>query len=151
MLINHMLKNTMVHVLMVVMLTFLVTASLIYLTPLKNITVIEPSIDDIDPVEFHKDFSENEDRYLFVDVRGESSYNRIHAVGSELMPLHTLYDERHLLPKNKEKTIVFICSGGVASGVAYHYLEHHGFFNLKRIKGGIEAWQLAGLPVEIGI
>lgn len=127
------------------------TALLIYLTPLKNITLVEPSIDDITPEEFHKEYEGNEDRYVFLDVRSANAYSRIHAEGSVSMPLHTLYDTRHFLPKNTDKTIVLICSGGVASGVAYHYLEHHGFFNIKRIDGGIEAWHLAGLPVRADI
>ena len=131
-----------------IVLTVLITAALIYLTPLKHVTLVEPDIDDISPEEFYEMYEGNEDNYVFIDVRGESGYNRIHATGSELMPLHTLYDQRRFLPKNTDKTIVLICSGGVASGVGYHYLEHHGFFNIKRIEGGIEAWQLAGLPVE---
>jgi len=42
---------------------------------------------------------------------------------------------------------VLICSGGRASGVAYGYLEHYGFLNLRRINGGIENWLAEGLPV----
>lgn len=129
----------------------LLTTALIYLTPLKHITVIEPTIDDISPEDFYELYQENPDQYVFLDVRSQSAYDRWHAAGSEMMPLHTLYNERNNLPKNTDKTIVFICSGGVASGVAYHYLEHHGFLNLKRIDGGVEAWELAGLPVESNI
>lgn len=125
----------------------LATLLLIYLTPLKWITVVEPTIRDIDPVEFLADFSKNPDAYLFIDVRPESAYNALHAVGSISMPLHTLYDQRHVLPK-RGKTIVLICSGGRASGVGYSYLQHYGFFNLRRIEGGIEQWILKELPVE---
>lgn len=127
------------------------TAALIYLTPLKNIAVIEPTIDDIPAAEFYEDYQQNPDKYVFLDVRNGEAYSRLHAAGSKLMPLHTLYTERLFLPKNNDKVIVLICSGGVASGVAFHYLEHHGFFNIKRIEGGIEAWQAAGLPTESGV
>ena len=127
--------------------TALLTLAVIYLTPLKWITVVEPTIRDIDPVAFQSDFAENGDQYIFIDVRSETSYNKVHAVGSINMPLHTLYDQRHVLPK-KGKEIILICSGGRASGVAYSYLQHHGFFNIKRIEGGIENWIAEGLPVE---
>lgn len=127
-------------------LLVMITLALVYLTPLKHIAVIEPTIDDIDATEFYEMYTENPEKYIFLDVRNEQVYNRLHAAGSELMPLHTFYTERLFLPKNTDQTIVFICSGGVASGVAYHYLEHHGFFNLLRIEGGIEAWEAAGLP-----
>lgn len=127
--------------------TALLTLAVIYLTPLKWVTVIEPTINDIDPVAFQSDFAKNSDQYIFIDVRSETSYNKVHAVGSINMPLHTLYDQRHVLPK-KGKEIILICSGGRASGVAYSYLQHYGFFNIKRIEGGIENWIAEGLPVE---
>lgn len=125
----------------------IVAAMLIYLTPLKWVTVLEPTIEDISATDFYTEYKGNEDKYIFLDVRGADSYERVHASGSSNMPLHTLYNERHYLPK-QGKEIVLICSGGVASGVGYSYLEHYGHFNIKRIDGGIEAWQLAGLPVE---
>jgi rhodanese-related sulfurtransferase len=116
-------------------------------TPLRHIPLLTPTIHDIAPEAFQQLYLENPDQYVFIDVRSEESYNRIHAEGSKLMSLHTLYDEWRNLPRNTDKTVVLICSGGRASGVGYHYLEHHGFFNIMRIGGGIEAWQLAGLPV----
>lgn len=132
---------------LILVLGVILAALTIYLTPLKWVTLVEPHIDDISAEEFYAMYEGNEDKYIFIDVRGEGSYERVHAAGSEHMPLHTLYDERHNLPKNG-KEIVLICSGGVASGVGYSYLEHYGHFNIKRVDGGIEAWQLAGLPVE---
>ena len=125
----------------------LVTIFAIYLTPLKNLNLIEPRIDDINPQAFYDVYTQNPDKYVFIDVRPESAYDKLHAVGSINVPLHLLYDERRVLPK-RGKTIVLICSGGRASGVGYGYLEHYGFLNLKRIEGGIENWQLQGLPVE---
>src|SRR3989344_5617110 len=133
--------------LVLVVTSVLLTATLIYLTPLKHLNIIEPTIDDIAPKEFYELYQKNPDHYIFLDVRGEESYNRLEAVGSKNQPLHTLYNERHNLPK-RGKEIVFICSGGIASGVAYSYLEHYGFFNIKRVAGGIENWVAQGLPVE---
>ena len=78
--------------------------------------------------EFYERYKQDPDKYVFLDVRNQEAYNRLHAEGTKLMPLHTFYTERLFLPKNTDQTIVLICSGGVASGVAYHYLEHHGFF-----------------------
>lgn len=127
--------------------TVLLTAAIIYLTPLKWINIIEPTIKDIDPVAFQNDFVKNSDHYLFIDVRSEDAYDKLHATGSINVPLHTLYDYRHVLPKSG-KEIVLICSGGRASGIAYSYLQHYGFFNISRIEGGIENWVFLGLPTE---
>ncbi len=128
-------------------IAILVTIFAIYLTPLKHLNLVEPKIDDISPTAFHDAYTKNPDDYIFIDVRPENTYNNLHAEGSINIPIHLLYDERRVLPK-RGKTIVLICSGGRASGVAYGYLEHYGFLNLKRIDGGIENWQLQGLPVE---
>jgi rhodanese-related sulfurtransferase len=143
-----MTKSHIINGLLIFIIGLLVTASVIYLSPLKHIAVIEPTIDDITAEEFYSMYEANPDKYIFLDVRNSTAYNRLHAAGSELQPLHTLYTERAFLPKNTDKEIVLICSGGVASGVGFSYLEHYGFFNVKRVAGGIEAWEAAGLPVE---
>jgi|SRR3989338_7995149 len=132
---------------LIVVSTILVTLAIFYLTPLRYVAFIEPTIHDIAPAEFYAMWQKNPDAYVFIDVRSREAYDRLHASGSTLMPLHTLYNERHNLPKHG-KTIVLICSGGIASGVGYSYLEHYGFRNIKRIQGGIEMWQTAGLPIE---
>jgi len=131
----------------VIIATVLVTALTIYLTPLKNLNLIEPKINEISPEEFNTLYQANPDKYIFIDVRSEDSYNTLHAVGSISMPLHTLYEQRHILPKYNQE-IVLICSGFSASGVGFSYLQHFGFFNIKRVTGGIESWKIAGLPVE---
>lgn len=125
----------------------LVTVAIVYLTPLKWINLVEPTINDVAPSDFYAEYVKNPDGYIFLDVRSESAYERLHAEGSISMPLHTLYNERVNLPK-KGKKIILICSGGVASGVAYHYLQHHGFFNIYRIEGGIEEWVISDLPTD---
>lgn len=130
-----------------VLAAILATASLILLTPLRHAPLVEPTIDDIEPVEFYEEFVANPEKFVFIDVRPETSYRNVHAKGSINMPLHTLYDERHRLPM-RGKEVILICSGGRASGVGYSYLEHYGFFNVRRVAGGIERWNEAGLPVE---
>lgn len=119
----------------------------VYLTPLKNLNLIEPRIRDIDSKEFYTALQNDPSRYVFIDVRPQSEYQQEHAKGSFNIALFLLYDERKNLPKSG-KTIVLICGGRRASGVAYGYLEHYGFLNLRRIAGGIDAWKAAGLPTE---
>lgn len=132
---------------LIIFSSVIVTSSLIYFTPLRYTDLIEPSIRDIDPIVFYEKYKKNPDYYIFIDVRGEDSYNKMHAQGSVNIPLHNLYNERHSLPK-KEREIILICSRARASGVAYSYLQHYGFTNISRISGGIEQWIAEGLPTE---
>lgn len=129
------------------LLVVLIATSAIYLTPLKNINIIEPVFNDVNPTQFYEQYSKDPSSYIFIDVRDTSAYNSLHAVGSISMPLHTLYDQRKLLPKRGKK-IVLICSGGRSSGVGFMYLQHYGFFNIERVSGGIENWINEGLPTE---
>lgn len=128
----------------------IVAAGTIYLTPLKHLNLIEPTIDDIPAGEFYNLYTENPNKYLFVDVRSQNAYEAEHAEGSINIPLHLLFDERKFLPKT-DKEIVLICTGRRASGVGYSYLEHFGFLNLKRIEGGLNEWKEAGLPTNQGL
>jgi rhodanese-related sulfurtransferase len=137
-------KNTLY---LAALLGIVATACVIYLTPLKWLNVIQPPMNDIDPAEFRAAFLENPDQYLFFDVRNPSAYNAAHAAGSVSQPIGTLYDLHETLPRSG-KTIVLICSSGRLAGVAYGYLEREGFLNLARIEGGVQAWALAGLPLE---
>lgn len=129
-------------------LVAIVTLAIIYLTPLKNVNIIDPKFNDVEPTQFYSEYSQNPDKFLFIDVRDPAAYKYLHAKGSINMPLHTLYDQRAVLPKNSDKTIVLICSGGQASGVGFMYLQHYGFFNIARITGGIGKWVEDKLPVE---
>lgn len=131
-----------------VLVGIVIGTSAVYLTPLKYGQLIEPKIEDIKAEEFYKEYVNDKDKYIFLDVRGLDAYNNLHAEGSLNQPLHTLYNERKNLPRNSDQEIILICSGGVASGVAYSYLEHYGFRNIKRIDGGIESWVTANLPVK---
>jgi rhodanese-related sulfurtransferase len=131
-------------------LVLVIGLAVFYLVPaIRYASIVEPKVKDISSEAFYAKYKENPERYVFLDVRGADAYDRLHAAGAKLQPLHTLYTERYNLPKNDaNKEIVLICSGGVASGVAYSYLQHYGFRNIVRIENGIEAWQAAGLPVE---
>lgn len=129
------------------LLLVLAGMSLVYFTPLKYAQLVEPQIYDVDAREIYADIQENPEQYDFIDVRDASAYDALHAEGSRHIPLYKMYFERHNL--SKDKTTVLICSGGVASGVAYMYLEHFGFRNIIRVKGGIESWQLAQLPIQV--
>ncbi|RJQ35262.1 rhodanese-like domain-containing protein [Candidatus Parcubacteria bacterium] len=127
--------------------SIVVTVLAIYLTPLKNLNIIQPVTNDIDPVEFWTDYRANPDNYLFIDVRQVADYEENHAQGSVNIPIQKLFERHGELPK-KGKTIVLICTGGSLSGVAYGYLEHQGFLNLRRIEGGLRNWMIEGLPIE---
>jgi rhodanese-related sulfurtransferase len=118
-------------------------------TPLRFVDIVEPQINNVSPTNFYAEYKQNPNNYIFIDVRPEDQYAKEHPKGAINMPLETLYNQRQYLPKSG-KTIVLICGGNQASGVAFSYLQHYGFFNIVRIPGGLPAWKAAGLPTVTG-
>ena len=43
--------------------------------------------------------------------------------------------------------VVLYCAGGVRSVLAAHSLKEMGYTNVYSLKGGMQAWKQAGLPV----
>lgn len=116
---------------------------------------VPPSIVDIDPKIAYQNIINNPSKYIFIDVRSEGEYASAHASSSVNLPIHNMYDDTHglknekgiPLPKNTDQEIYLICSGGRLAGVAYSYLEHYGYRNIKRINHGLAGWNDAGLPI----
>jgi rhodanese-related sulfurtransferase len=125
----------------------LVTALAIYLTPLKHLDLIPPTMNEVDPATFYADYAAHPDDYIFIDVRSADVYESAHAKGAINIPIENLYDEHYTLP-HSGKQIALICTTGRLAAVAYGYLQDWGYTNLIHIQGGLENWTLEGLPVE---
>ena len=134
-------------ILITLLMTALVTILVIYLTPLKNLDLISPSMKEVDPAAFWKEYNADPSKYVFYDVRPTSEYKANHAKGAISEPIEMLFPDHTKLP-HSGKTIVLMCSGGYLSGVAYGYLEHQGFLNLLHVQGGLKNWIVEGLPIE---
>ena len=126
-----------------------ITAAAIFMTPLRYTSFFPPSITDVSAGEIYQQMQDDPDSVLLLDVRSVQAFEADHALGAKSAPLHTLYFLKNTLPR-KGQRIALICSGGVASGVGFSYLEHYGFTNVVRVEGGIEAWKSAGLPTAAG-
>lgn len=126
-----------------------VTVLVIYLTPLKHLNLVQPTMNEVDPITFYKEFSANPDKYLFVDVRSASEYAAAHPKGAINIRIADLSDPyvRSQLPKSG-KQIVLTCTDGKLAAVAYGYLQNWGYQNLLHLTGGLEQWSLDGLPIE---
>lgn len=143
-------------ILLAVTLAFVIGISLsVYFRPIKYTEFIQPEIVNIDPKVAYETILSNPNSVIFIDVRSEYEYSQAHASSSINLPIHYMYDDTHglknekgiPLPRNTEQEIYLICTGGRLAGVAYSYLEHYGYRNIKRINGGIKNWNMEGLPV----
>ncbi|MBI4134511.1 MAG: rhodanese-like domain-containing protein [Candidatus Sungbacteria bacterium] len=123
----------------------LLAAVAIYLTPLKHVNVVPPTVKKVKAADFYADFTKNPDKYILVDIRPQ--FLRFeYPENSVVKTIFNLSEDAKTLPK-RGKTIVIFCEENVSETVAYGYLESQGFTNVKIIDGGRTAWKEAGLPL----
>lgn len=87
---------------------------------------------------------------LVVDVREPDEYRGElgHVPGAELVPLETLEARASALAR--DRPIVTVCRSGGRSGKAALALARLGFGAVASLRGGMTAWNLRGLPSELG-
>jgi rhodanese-related sulfurtransferase len=84
--------------------------------------------------------------WIIVDVRTKPERKEGGATGSIHYSLDSLNQR---LPALRGKKVLAICRSGNRSGTAARYLEQNGISALN-VKGGMIAWERAGLPTKKG-
>ena len=85
--------------------------------------------------------------FVVLDVRQPSEFQVGHIASAKLIPLDKL--KQHLNELPKDKSILCVCQSGSRSGVAARQLRAAGYTTIN-LRGGMGAWQRAGLPVKKG-
>gem|GEM_PF-364870 len=102
------------------------------------------ALKNLEPAEVADLLARNE--ITLIDVREPNEYAAVHIKGATLVPLSTF--DPHLLPEAGGKPIVFHCGIGGRSAKAVAACQAAGLSIDSHMKGGIQAWIAAGLPVE---
>lgn len=84
---------------------------------------------------------------VLLDVRMKQEFSESRIPGSRLIVLHELTQRAAELPKDRE--IVVQCKSGGRSAQAAAWLNRNGWTAVN-LAGGIDEWNLLGLPVEAG-
>lgn len=92
----------------------------------------------------------NHDNALLVDVREDSEFREGHILDARHIPLGSLRKRLGELENYKEKPIIVCCRSGQRSASACGLLRKEGYQNVTNLKGGVMAWQNAGLPLIKG-
>jgi len=91
----------------------------------------------------------NRDKLLVIDVREpeEAKASPMGAIaGSQLMPLRSLRQHAHDVPR--DRPIVVVCPAGARSAIAATILENAGVERVANMRGGLIEWRILGLPGE---
>lgn len=82
---------------------------------------------------------------LLLDVRESYEYAKAHAPNAVLIPLGQLAARMNEIVSYKDKPIAVMCHSGRRSGIAANLLQQAGYSQVSNIRGGIVAWEKAGL------
>lgn len=103
---------------------------------------------EIEPVDMTR-LINHEDAVL-IDVRDATAYGKRHILNARSVPAADIPDQIERLSKHAEKPVVLYCDAGIASARAAAALVKAGFKRVHNLKGGMGAWEAAGLPVTKG-
>ena len=90
----------------------------------------------------------NQQDALLVDVREDREYRDGFIVGSQHIPLGKFGSRTDELEPYRDKPVIVGCRSGSRSATACAMLRKKGFGDVYNLRGGIMAWQSAGLPLS---
>jgi len=119
-----------------IFLMIIITSVKIKMSPIKTIGTQELS------------FLVNRENAVLVDIRDEKDFKAKHIIDSQRLAKEKItQNDFSSLENSKDKPIIVICHAGIsAQGVANQLLKA-GFSKVNVLKGGINGWVSAGLPV----
>jgi rhodanese-related sulfurtransferase len=85
-----------------------------------------------------------------IDLRNADAYGRGHIVNARNIPFDEIDANHDALAPLMNKPIVAVCDSGISSNKAVTSLRKSGFESVYSLKGGMNAWGQAGLPVVTG-
>ncbi|MCH8070605.1 MAG: rhodanese-like domain-containing protein [Proteobacteria bacterium] len=87
---------------------------------------------------------------VILDLRSNEAFARGHIVNARNVPLDELAARMDKLENLKSKPVIAVCDAGITSTKAVNTLRNSGFENVYGLKGGMNGWTEAGLPVVTG-
>ena len=87
---------------------------------------------------------------LVIDLRSKEAYARGHIVNAKSMPLDELAAHEEKLKDMASNAIVAVCDSGMTTTKVVNRLRKSGIENIYSMRGGMNAWIEASLPVVGG-
>ena len=90
----------------------------------------------------------NRQEALVLDVRDVGEFEAGHITNAKHVPERQLAERLKELEKYKGRPLIVTCRSGARSGAAVEILRRNGFAAAVNLRGGLGAWQQAGMPLE---
>jgi len=85
---------------------------------------------------------------VVIDMRESAEYAAGHIANARHIPPAQFADHLKTLEKFKSRPIIVSCRSGSRAASAIDVLRKNGFNEVFMLRGGIPAWQQAGMPLE---
>ena len=92
----------------------------------------------------------NQEKAVLVDVRAVADFEAGHIINALHIPGAELEGRKDELGKRKDAPVIVYCNRGTDSGKAGRALKRAGHEQVYVLKGGLESWRSANLPVTRG-
>lgn len=89
----------------------------------------------------------NREQAVVVDIRTQKAFAEGHLLNAINIPHAELAERYKELEKYMSRPVVVVCTAGNSSLKAAQFLKRHGFEKSVSLKGGMNAWREAGLPI----
>ncbi len=90
----------------------------------------------------------NRQEAVVVDVRDVGEFEAGHITNARHVPERQLAERLKELEKYKARPLIVTCRSGMRSNAAVEILRRNGFAAAVTLRGGLGAWQQAGMPLE---
>jgi rhodanese-related sulfurtransferase len=84
---------------------------------------------------------------VVIDLRSSEAFARGHIVNAKNIPADELTGDQEKYKKYKSRPILAVCDAGITSSKTVDTLRKAGLENVYGLKGGINAWSQANLPL----
>ena len=90
----------------------------------------------------------NKESGIALDIRKENDFKSGHILDAVNLPNEKIVKDGHAsLEKYKDKPIIVVCAAGVSAVQTANTLYKAGYTRVSVLKGGMNTWSGAGLPV----
>lgn len=90
----------------------------------------------------------NRDHATLIDIRDEKEFAQNHIVNSKNLSVQELANEARIKKlKTRGKPVIVVCQKGQSAMKAAMQLDKAGVENVFILRGGIDAWRSAGMPL----
>lgn len=94
-------------------------------------------------------FLMNREQGVAVDIRSDKEYKASHILDAINLPNEKITENGFTsLEKHKDNPIIVVCAAGITASKVANDSHKAGFAKVSILKGGMNAWQGAGLPVK---